>query len=79
MKGSTEITYKGVVFEVEYDYTPVRFGVWTLPNLDPGYPDDPAEMDIEAIKLCEIDIYDLLSQETIDKINELTFYKIENK
>ena len=78
MKGSIEVTYKGLIFQVDYDYTPERSGVWTLPNGDPGYPDEPAELDIEAIKLCGIDIYDLLSQDTINQIDELTFRKLNN-
>lgn len=77
MKGITNITYKGIPLEVEYDFIPMRFGVWTLPNGDPGYPDEPAEMDIEAINLCGINIYELLSVETINAIDEITFDKIQ--
>lgn len=29
---------------VEYEYSPGRAGVHTLPNGDPGFPDDPAEL-----------------------------------
>ena len=77
MKGSTEVTYKGIIFQVDYDFTPGRPGVWTLPNGDPGYPDDPDEMDIEAIRIIGIDVYDVLSQDTIDQIDELTFNKVK--
>ena len=79
MRGSTYIEYKGIILEIEYDYTPGRPGVWTLPNGDPGYPSESPEMDIEAIKICDGNIYDLLSQETIDAIDKLTFDKIENQ
>lgn len=78
MKGTTIVTYKGIEVEVDYDFTPGRPGVWTLPNGDPGYPDDPDELDVEAIKIGGVDIYDILSQESINLIDELTFNKVRN-
>jgi hypothetical protein len=79
MKGSIEVTYKGLIFQVDYDYTPGRPGMWNLPNGDPGYPDDPAEMDIEAIRILGIDVYEVLSQESIDAIDQLAFDKVQNE
>ena len=79
MRGSTYIEYKGTILEIEYDYSPGTPDVWYLPNGDPGYPGDPPEMDIEAIKICDINIYELLSQEVIEAIDKLTFDKIENQ
>ena len=77
MKGTTTVTHKGIEVEVDYKFTPGRPGVWTLPNGDPGYPDDPPEMDIEAIKIKGVDIYEILSQADIDSIDTLVFEKVK--
>jgi hypothetical protein len=41
----------GYELEVVYDYTPCRPGRMYLDNGDPGYPDDPPELDITAVYL----------------------------
>lgn len=40
-----------------YDYSPGRHGVHTMPNGDPGYPDDPAELYVTVVQIgsCEFD------------------------
>jgi len=78
MKGSTEVTYKEIIFQVDYDFTPGRPGMWTLSNGDPGYPDEPDEMNIDAIRVMGIDVYDVLSQDTINQIEELVINKVNN-
>lgn len=39
----------GLTFQAEVSYTPGRPGVHTLPNGDPGYPDEPPEMTINRL------------------------------
>jgi hypothetical protein len=34
---------------VEYEYEPAQRGVHTLPNGDPGYPDEPAQVNIVSV------------------------------
>jgi len=41
----------GHELEVVYDYTPGRPGRAYMPNGDPGYPDDPPELEITAVYL----------------------------
>lgn len=44
---------------IHYDYSPGRPGVHTLPNGDPGYPDDPAELEVTVVQIegCEFDAF----------------------
>jgi hypothetical protein len=46
-----DITYNGVTFKVEFNATPGRPGRMHMANGDPGYPDEPAEIEIINIKL----------------------------
>jgi hypothetical protein len=51
MNQTRDITHNGVTFEVEFNYSPGRPGCHTLRNGDPGYPEEPAEIEILGIKL----------------------------
>lgn len=44
-----EVNIHGIPHEVTYTITEGRKGVWTLPNGDPGYPDDPDEIEIHKV------------------------------
>jgi hypothetical protein len=77
MKGATNIVYKGIPLEVDYDFTPQRDGKWNLNDGSPGYPDEPAELDVENVYVIDSNIYDLLSEETISEINDLVFNKVQ--
>lgn len=46
-----EIEVGGHQLRCEYDYTPGRPGVHTMPNGDPGYPDDPEEFVVSRISI----------------------------
>ena len=46
-----EVERGGYNLIVHFDYSPGRPGVHTLPNGDPGYPDDPDELTIQAIEI----------------------------
>jgi len=66
-------TDKGNLIEVEldYSYTPGRPGVLTLPNGDPGYPDEPPDYDytIKKIKVRKNWIkWEKLSEKVKEKI-----------
>ena len=64
-----QVEYEDLAFEVEFDYSPFRPGRMYMPNGDPGYPDEPAEMEITSIKMVHpkdprvkaIETYDLMS------------------
>lgn len=45
-----EVAFQGIRFRVTGDYSPGRPGVHTLRNGDPGWPDEPAELDIETVE-----------------------------
>lgn len=51
MSQTRDITYNGVTFEVEFNATPGSPGRMYLANGDPGYPEEPAEIEILSIKL----------------------------
>ena len=46
-KGKFEV--RGVEFEVEYCYSPFRPGCYYMNNGDPGYPDEPADVEIFSV------------------------------
>jgi len=50
MEETMTTTIDDIEFEVEYNYAAGRPGVHTLSNGDPGYPDEPAEVEIQEIK-----------------------------
>jgi hypothetical protein len=46
-----DITYNGVTFQVEFNATPGSPGRMYMANGDPGYPDEPVEIEILSVKL----------------------------
>ncbi len=50
---SYSFTHSGSTYslEISFDYSPGSPGVHTLPNGDPGYPDEPDELEITEIIL----------------------------
>lgn len=54
------INYRGLEFTVEGTYHKATRDVMYMPNGDPGYPGDPAEFDIDSIKLGEVEMTDFL-------------------
>ena len=57
-----------IEFEVSYTYTPATPDVWYLPNGDPGYPGDPAEADIQSIKLWGVDMLEAMPEKIFQQI-----------
>lgn len=71
------------VLDIEGNYTPEDYGVWTYPNGNPGYPGTPAEFEIETIEWVlptgNIDVIDLLfaiGDDVIFKIEDLILAEI---
>ena len=73
-----QVEYEDLAFEVDYDYYPARPGVMTLPNGDPGYPPEPATMEVTGVKMVHpkdpkikaVDVYDQLSDTMLDWFEE---------
>lgn len=72
MNGTGPVTYKGIELEIDYYATPFVPEVRYLSNGDPGYPAEGGDFDVEAVRLIgsDVDIFELLSDETIDGIAE---------
>ena len=64
-----DITYSGVTFEVKFNATPGSPGRMYLANGDPGYPDEPPEVEILSVKLegNDQDLDELFSEDRFDK------------
>jgi len=58
-------------FEVVAHYSPGTPDVFYLPNGDPGYPGDPAELDITRISLWGVDV----TRSIPDEVYELIYDK----
>ena len=60
----------GVEMEVGYDHSPFLPGKWTLSNGDPGYPDEPEEIEITSVEINGYDWTNLVSEKALDLIIE---------
>ncbi len=54
--------------QVDYTYSPGRPGKMYMPNGDPGYPDEPAEVEILNVWLYELDVLQYLSDSPFDSL-----------
>ncbi len=52
---SYSFTHSGSTYslEISFDYSPGSPGVHTLPNGDPGYPDEPDELEITDVTIID--------------------------
>lgn len=71
----TEITYKGVLLEIEGTYTEAEARVMYYNNLD-GDPGNPATFDINAIFVQDVDIFELIGEDDLREIETLVLEKI---
>jgi len=71
------ITFKGIDFEVEYDYQPEEKPVYNYGD-GYGYPGFNEEVDITSIKFQGVEFYDILEND-IDEIESLILNKIINE
>ena len=66
----TEITYKGILLEVEGTYTEAENRVIYYGDLD-GHPGSPASFDINAVFVQDVDIFELLGEDDLREIETL--------
>jgi len=71
------ITFKGIDFEVEYDYQPEEKPVYNYGD-GYGYYGFNEEVDITSIKFQGVEFYDILEND-IDEIESLILNKIINE
>ena len=64
------IAIDDVELEIQFSYTPGRPAVMYLPNGDPGYPADPAEVDIEEIHVWGVDVTKSVPDRIYDYLKE---------
>jgi hypothetical protein len=69
---SAIIEYAGLFWDVDYDYSPPVPGRQYLRNGDPGYPDDPEEIELLAVYTGEgdDDLLEFLSPATIEGLED---------
>jgi hypothetical protein len=65
---------------VHYDYSPGRPGRNYMPNGDPGYPDDPAELMVTVVQIagCEFD-YDVFSADVQERLTAAADRDVEQR
>ena len=64
-----EITFYDVYLTVDYDYSPEEPTVWRYSNGD-GHPGSPAYVDILDIRVQGTSIYEVFSDDLIEKLEE---------
>lgn len=69
--GAASINYRGMDMEVEYFSTPFSPEVRTMSNGDPGWPAEGGEFYVESVKVCGVDITELISEEELERIGEI--------
>lgn len=70
MNGTGSVTYKGIDLMVDYYATPYVPEVWFEDNGDPGSPAEGGDFEIEAVRVNDTDITDLLSPRVIEEIEQ---------
>jgi len=73
MNHTETITYNSIEFEVTGDYLELIPATMYTANGDPGNPQEGGYIDGATIKLCDVDITDLLNDETIEEIESLAW------
>jgi len=71
-----EIEFRGVILDVELDYTPSEPTVMYYSDMS-GYPGSPAEIGIINIQIGDQDAMELL-EDYLDEITDLLFEKLES-
>ena len=71
----TEITYKGILLEVEGTYTEAENRVIYYGDLD-GHPGSPDSFDINAIFVQDVDIYEIIDSHDLEVLETLILEKI---
>ena len=71
----TEITYKGILLEVEGTYTEAENRVIYYGDLD-GHPGSPASFDINAVFVQDVDIFEFISEDDLREIETLVLEEI---
>lgn len=66
---TTEITFNDINLTVDYDYSPEEPTIWRYSNGD-GHPGSPAYVDILDIRVQDISILEVFSDDLIEKLEE---------
>ena len=72
------IDYDNVTFNIEYEFYPAEKEVTYYSDMS-GLPSSGADVEIHSIKICEFDVYDVLSQSVIDSLEDLIIEHHENE
>jgi len=80
---TTELTFKELELQVDYQYFAGEEMQWTLPNGDPGHPGSPPDVEIEEIRVMDvegdfynIDLYHFFSEiGLLDELKQLIIDK----
>ena len=64
------IQYDNIDFDIEYEFTPSEPAVYNYGD-GSGYSGSGAEVEILSIKIADYEVYDVLYQSVIEKLQEL--------
>jgi len=81
------IHYEDLSFEVDFDFTPGDPGRMYLANGDPGYPPEPPEWDVTAVRLVNpddkkanpVDVTGVMNNQMMDYFNEQVGENIDDE
>jgi len=65
------IEIDSIPFFVSYDYTKGTPDRLYMPNGDPGYPGDPAEVYLNSVLLEDWELLEYLDKHTLERIEEI--------
>ena len=72
------LPWDDVEFEVEFSYIPGTPDVLYLPNGDPGYPGDPAELELISVQLWGVELIKSIPEDMQDKFEMYLAENIED-
>ena len=72
-----ECYYNEIEATVGIWYSPGRPGRWTMANGDPGYPDEPPEVEIREVWVNDREVSETLPMAMLEELETMAFEKMD--
>lgn len=72
------LEYENITFDIEYNFYPSEPEITYYSDMS-GSPSTGAEVEIQSVKICEFEVYDIIYQKVIDALIDLILNEHENE
>jgi len=73
-----KVSLDEIEFVITYTYTPAIPAVMYLRDGSPGYPAEPAEVDIHSVKVCGVEMIQAIPEQQLEYLYERVLEEAEN-